>query len=45
MAESNNLKEFAKTVKDRDPDKQKERNHPKGFEPSASLIKLQNQEK
>ena len=38
MAESNNLKEFAKTVKDRDPRQTKKKvNHPKGFEPSASF--------
>ena len=38
MAESNNLKEFAKTVKDRDPRQTKKKiQHPKGFEPSASF--------
>ena len=38
MAESKNLKEFAKTVKDRDPRQTKKKvNHPKGFEPSASF--------
>jgi predicted phosphodiesterase len=38
MAESNNLKEFAKTVKDRDPRQTKKKvKHPKGFEPSASF--------
>ena len=38
MAELNNLKEFAKTVKDRDPRQTKKKvNHPKGFEPSASF--------
>ena len=38
MAESNNLKEFAKTVKDRDPRQTKKKVvHPKGFEPSASF--------
>ena len=37
MAESNNLKEFAKTVKDRDPRQTKKKiKHPKGFEPSIS---------
>ena len=38
MAESKNLKEFAKTVKDRDPRQTKKKiQHPKGFEPSASF--------
>ena len=37
MAESKNLKEFAKTVKDRDPRQTKKKIvHPKGFEPSIS---------
>ena len=38
MAESKNLKEFAKTVKDRDPRQTKKKiQHPKGFEPSATF--------
>ena len=38
MAESSNLKKFAKTVKDRDPRQTKKKiQHPKGFEPSASF--------
>ena len=37
MAESKNLKEFAKTVQDRDPRQTKKKiQHPKGFEPSIS---------
>jgi len=37
MAESSNLKKFAKTVQDRDPRQTKKKvQHPKGFEPSIS---------
>ena len=37
MAESNNLEEFAKTVKDKSPQyKKKKIDHPKGFEPSVT---------
>jgi len=37
MAESNNLEEYNKTVKDRDPRQTRKKvDHPKGFEPSVS---------
>ena len=37
MAESNNLEEFAKTVKDKSPQyKKKKIDHPKGFDKSVT---------